>query len=172
VKTQFSSKCRRRLFLAAAALAAISLRPLTLHASERWETLEAIHWIENPRNVERPGPRGELGAYQFRAETWRMYTRVPFSHANDRQASDQVAIRHYEWLKRGLQQAGMEITPYTIGLAWNAGLSAAVRGSAPSSARDYAQRVSNMAERLRRPLPTPAPVPASVNAVAVAATTQ
>ena len=57
-------------------------------ASTRWATLEAIRNLENPRNVSRPGPRGELGAYQFRAVTWRMHTTIPFQQAVDRETSE------------------------------------------------------------------------------------
>src|SRR4051812_42831736 len=54
---------------------------LALQAGTRWETLEAIHWVENPTDSARPGPCGELGAYQFRLETWKMHSRRPFSAA-------------------------------------------------------------------------------------------
>lgn len=113
--------------------------------SVRWATLEAIHHLENPTNVTRPGAYGELGAYQFRPTTWRMHTRVPFHRANDRSVSDVVAVKHYDWLKRGLEKAGMPATPYNIALAWNGGLSAVVAGTAPAVAHDYASRAANLA---------------------------
>ena len=139
----------RRLFLAGTALTLALLAPATLRASQRWETLEAIHWIENPRDSVRPGPCGELGAYQFREATWRMHTTMPFARAIERPASDDVAIRHYEWLKRGLARHGLEVTPYNIALAWNGGLTATVRGAVPARTRDYAERVTNIALELR-----------------------
>ena len=139
---------RRGLLLAVAMLAFSVLVPATLKASERWETLEAIHWIENPRNSPRPGLYGELGAYQFREATWRMHTAVPFARAVDRGVSDDVAIRHYEWLKQGLIRNGLEATPYNIALAWNGGLRATVRGTVSPAARDYAERVLNIAQSL------------------------
>ena len=139
----------RALLLAGAVLVLGSLLPATLGATERWETLEAIHWIENPLNTERPGRYGELGAYQFRAATWRMHTTVPFVQATDRRISDEVAIRHYEWLRAGLGRAGIEPTPYTIALAWNGGLSTVVRGRVRPATRDYAERVQNIAGHLR-----------------------
>lgn len=105
--------------------------------------------MENPTNSHRPGPRGELGAYQFREKTWRMYTSVPFSHANDRHASDEVAVRHYEWLKLQLVRAGMDASPYNIALAWNGGVAAAINATSPRAARLYAQRVENIAEQLK-----------------------
>jgi hypothetical protein len=109
-------------------------------AAGRWATLEAIHCLENPRNLSRPGSNGELGAYQFRASTWRMHTAVPFERALDRSESDRVAVRHYEWLRAGLERAGVAATPYMIALAWNSGLDAAVNGRSPAVAHGYAQR--------------------------------
>lgn len=118
-------------------------------ASERWETLQAINWVENPRNSSSPGPMGELGPYQFRLSTWRSYTKRPFALALDRRCSDEVAVRHYEWIKRRLQGAGIEPVPYNIALAWNAGLDQVLKGRAPGSAYDYASRVNGLVEMLK-----------------------
>ena len=115
------------------------------HAASRWATLEAIHKLENPRNSPKPGRHGELGAYQFRSSTWRMHTNVPFQQAIDKGASDVVAVKHYEWIKRGLEAARVPATPYYIALAWNGGLSAAISGRSPRIAHDYAQRAANLA---------------------------
>jgi len=131
-------------------------------ASERWETLEAIHWVENPRDSPKPGPMGELGAYQFRQSTWRSYTKRPFVLALERRFSDDVAVQHYEWIKRSLQGAGIEPVPYNIALAWNAGLGPVVKGRAPAAAYDYASRVNGLVEMLkarRAPSGPPAVVP-------------
>ncbi len=119
-------------------------------AAGRWATLEAIHQLENPRDLARPGAKGELGAYQFRETTWRMHTAVPFARAVERGESDAVAVRHYEWLSRGLRRAGLAATSYNIALAWNGGLGAAVQGRAPSVAREYARRAENLAEDFAR----------------------
>lgn len=120
-------------------------------ASSRWATLEAIHKLENPTNSSRPGRHGELGAYQFRSSTWRMHTGVPFQQALDRGTSDAVAVKHYEWLKRGLESAQVPPTPYNIALAWNGGLSAVIAGKSPSQAHDYARRAANLAASFERP---------------------
>jgi hypothetical protein len=114
-------------------------------AASRWATLEAIHQLENPRNSPKPGRHGELGAYQFRASTWKMHTAVPFHQAIDRGTSDVIAVKHYEWIKRGLESARVPATPYYIALAWNGGLSAAISGRSPRVAHDYAQRAANLA---------------------------
>lgn len=73
-----------------------------------------------------------------------MHTDEPFAHALDRQASDAVAAEHYEWLRRGLERAGMPATPYNIALAWNGGLRTVLRGRAGAATRDYAMRVDNL----------------------------
>lgn len=116
----------------------------------RRATLEAIHQIENPRELLRPGPFGELGAYQFRRSTWEMHTTAPFGSAIDRTVSDEVAVRHYDWIARGLAAAGKPVTSYHVALAWNAGLRSAISGRAPPAARDYAQRAANLAAALER----------------------
>jgi len=74
-----------------------------------------------------------------------MYTRRPFSEATNRQSSDEVAVLHYEWLKTTLARAGIEASTYNIALAWNAGANAVITGRVPSSSRDYADRVENLA---------------------------
>lgn len=152
----------RARLLTGAAIVLATLLVTPARATVRWETLEAIHRIENPSDSERPGPCGELGAYQFRERTWRMHTTLPFARALDRRASDAVAVRHYEWLKDRLAQAGFETSPYNIGLAWNGGITSVVRGRIRPSTRDYAERVSNLAATLRRPVvEPPAPLLAS-----------
>jgi hypothetical protein len=131
---------------------AFALTGVAAFASQRWETLQAINWVENPRNSTRVGPCGELGPYQFRISTWRMHTRKPFSLAVQREAADEVAVKHYEWLKRGLESGGIQPTPFNIALAWNAGLDQVVNGRPPASAYAYADQVNNLVAHLRRTL--------------------
>ena len=145
VKTCLLRTFRRTRFFGAIVAAFVGFSGES-RAASRWATLEAIHALENPRNLSRPGPFGELGAYQFREMTWRIHTTVPFAQALNRQVSDQVAILHYDWLKRGLEQARLPVTSYNIALAWNGGLNAVRRGSAPSVAHDYASRAVNLAD--------------------------
>jgi len=134
-------------------------------AADRWETLQAIHMIENPRNSTQPGSHGELGAYQFRHATWRMHTRRPFHLALNRAESDTVAAAHYEYLRGGLERCGVPATTYNIAVAWNAGLDAAISGHAPHASRNYAERVVNLAHDMgrsgvvRQPMALLAPMP-------------
>ena len=130
-------------------LLVVAIGGAAAYGAERWETLQAINWVENPHNSTRVGAHGELGPYQFRPATWRMYTKKPFSLAVQRETADDVAVRHYEWIKRGLERNGIEATPYNIALAWNAGLDQVVNGRAPSAAYDYASQVTNLVENLR-----------------------
>lgn len=118
-------------------------------ASDRWETLQAIHWVENPTESTRPGPYGELGAYQFRRATWQMHTKEPFHLANHRATADKIAVAHYEWLRQGLIRNGINPSPYNIALAWNAGLTAVVKGRISSASRGYASRVNNLVVDLK-----------------------
>ncbi len=135
------------------ALATLAATGPTGRAATRQITLEAIHQVENPRNVERPGPAGELGAYQFSRRTWSQHTKRPFSDALDRRWSDMVAALHHDWLCERLARNGLEPSVYNVALAWNAGLSATVRGRAPQRSHDYAVRVGNIAaELLKRSL--------------------
>ena len=119
-------------------------------AADRWETLRAINWVENPTNNTRMGRFGELGPYQFRAGTWRMHTKKSFQLANQRAAADEVAIKHYEWIKRTLGNAGVDASPFNIAMAWNSGVDNVVNGRAPSVSYDYAQRVTNLVHTFKR----------------------
>ena len=134
----------------AACAAGMMAKPTTARAAERWETLQAIHMVENPTNSQRFGPHGELGPYQFRRSTWRMYTKKSFYSALDRQESDRVAVKHYEWIREGLVRNGIDPTPYHIAEAWNAGLQAAIQGHIGAASRSYAERVNSLAEDLSR----------------------
>ncbi|MCX6955158.1 MAG: hypothetical protein NTV51_23645 [Verrucomicrobia bacterium] len=142
MKTKFGPAgwVRTALVLGAAAVAP------SLSAAGRWATLEAIHQIENPKELSRPGAHGELGAYQFRESTWRMHTSEAFVRALDRAESDRVAVRHYDWLKRGLERAGLVASPYNIALACNGGLAATVTGRVIAASHDYARRAEALAE--------------------------
>lgn len=74
-----------------------------------------------------------------------MHTRLPFQQALERSTSDAIAVKHYDWLQRGLEKAGLPVTPYNIALAWNGGLAATIGGRAPAVAHDYASRAANLA---------------------------
>jgi len=91
-----------------------------------------------------PGRNGELGAYQFRRQVWRRYTRAPFSAARTRLA-DRIAARHYAWIRERLEAAGFSPSFWNIAAAWNSGVRAVCSGRIPRSTRDYATRVENLA---------------------------
>jgi hypothetical protein len=118
-------------------------------ASDRWETLRAINWVENPTNQTQVGRFGELGPYQFRPGTWRMHTDKPFRLATQREVADEVAVKHYEWIKRTFLKAGVEPNVFNIAMAWNCGVEAVLSGRAPTVSYNYAERVSNLVETLK-----------------------
>lgn len=152
----------RRILLA---LCALALALPFAGASERAKTLRAINWVENPTNHARRGSRGELGPYQFMPQTWRLHTRTPFSQAIVRAHADAVAVKHYEWIKQGLVEAGIDPIPYNIALVWNCGLNAVKGGRVPAVSYAYAERVQNLVERQRALARS---MPARANATAVA----
>lgn len=132
-------------------------------ADDRWETLRAINWVENPTNHTRMGRFGELGPYQFRPTTWRMHSKRPFIQATQREAADEVAVKHYEWLKRSLENAGVDATPFNIAMAWNSGVNNVLKGRVPTVSYDYATRVTNLVQTFKQRADTavaaaPAPV--------------
>lgn len=139
----------------------------TAGADDRWKTLRAINWVENPTNHSRMGRFGELGPYQFRARTWKMHTQRPFNQATQREAADEVAVKHYEWIKRTLTKAGVDANPFNIAMAWNCGADAVLKGRVPAVSYDYATRVTNLVQTFKEgasdavasvPFPVPAPV--------------
>jgi len=138
----------------------VAVLPLILgpvvQAWERGDVLEAIHQVENPNDTLRIGRRGELGPFQFRPAVWNAYTQKPFSLATDRTEAQAVAEMHFDWIKRGLERNKLEVTPYRIGLVWNAGLSATVNGRASATSLHYAQRVANLVESKQAPRPAEA----------------
>lgn len=115
-------------------------------ASDRWATLRAINWVENPTNQTGVGRFGELGPYQFRPGTWRMHSDKPFRQAIQREVADEVAVKHYEWIKRTLERSGAEASVFNIAMAWNCGAAAVLTGRAPSVSYNYAERVRNLVE--------------------------
>jgi hypothetical protein len=119
-------------------------------ASERWATLEAIHQLENPSDSQVPGTFGELGAYQFREQTWKMHTQAPFKRALDRRSSDAVAVKHYDWIKSELQKRGVAATPYKVALAWNGGIKAVFDAHPAAAVVDYASRAANLAAEFEK----------------------
>lgn len=119
-------------------------------ADDRWETLRAINWVENPTNHTRAGRFGELGPYQFRPTTWRMHTRRPFIQATQREAADEVAVKHYEWIKQALENAGIDASPFNIAMAWNSGVNNVLKGRVPSVAYNYAERVTNLVHTFKQ----------------------
>lgn len=121
----------------------------TAGADDRWETLRAINWVENPTNHTRAGRFGELGPYQFRSGTWKMHTKRPFSQATHREAADEVAVHHYEWLKRMLTKAGVDANAFNIAMAWNCGIDNVLKGRVPSASYDYATRVTNLVQTFK-----------------------
>lgn len=147
-----------RLFTRLLLLTGILAFAAEMAADERWQTLRAINWVENPTNHTKAGRYGELGPYQFRPTTWRMHTKRPFAQAIQREASDEVAVKHYEWIKRTLEKSGVDASPFNIAMAWNSGVTNVLKGRVPTVAYDYATRVTNLVQTLKQRAPAAAVV--------------
>lgn len=119
---------------------------IKMQATDRSEVLRAINWVENPTNQTHVGRFGELGPYQFRPATWKMHTSKPFSLAIRRQEADEVAVKHYEWIKRTFENAGVEVNSFNVALAWNSGVDSVLSGHVPEASYHYAERVTNLVE--------------------------
>jgi len=119
-------------------------------ASDRWMTLRAINWVENPTNQTAVGRFGELGPYQFRPGTWRMHTDKPFRLAASKPVADEIAVKHYEWIKRTLERRGVDASAFNIAMAWNCGVEAVLSGRAPTVSYHYAERVTNLVETFKQ----------------------
>ncbi len=97
------------------------------------------------RPVRRVGRAGERSAWQFTPATWRRYTRTEFTQAStDATLAHLVAQLHLRYLRVELETRGQLVNPYTLALAWNAGLAGVLKNRAGFPARDYAERVDNI----------------------------
>lgn len=106
--------------------------------------LAAIAQVENWKRGT-VGSAGEYGPYQIIPSVWRRYSRQSAWSASPAE-HHRVASRHLEDVRKLLAAAGHAVTPFSIGLAWNAGPTAAIRGTAPARSRDYAARARNVYE--------------------------
>lgn len=120
--------------------------------------LSGIRVVETQDQLHPPrGKLGERGPYQFRRSTWRMHTSSSFELAENREVANTVAKRHYAWIEAQLRANGIESSAYNVAVAWNAGVNAVIRGSAPAVAHDYATRVINIANALAADVAKPQP---------------
>ena len=55
-----------------------------------------------------------------------------------------AAWRHLDWLSAQLKRKGVPVTPFHIGLAWNAGFTRATTGRAKVASYEYAICVENL----------------------------
>jgi hypothetical protein len=70
-----------------------------------------------------------------------------------REVADEVAVKHYEWIKHSFEQAGIEANAFNIALAWNCGVEAVLSGRAPSASYNYAERVTNLVNNFKETRP-------------------
>lgn len=115
------------------------LTAITAKASINKEAfLYAIRQVESGDNHAAIGKRGERGAYQFTASTWKRYTDYPHENAHSETVSTVLAYTHLEYL---VEKVGGDDVK-KLALAWNCGLRGMKKPS--SRSKDYAERVMNL----------------------------
>jgi len=104
-----------------------------------------LHFIaikESGNNPQARGSHGERSQFQFMANTWRRYSRLPHSAAaTNLEESDRVAHAYLADIRANLRKRGLPETAYFIAASWHAGINWK-RTSA--GVRDYAQSVENL----------------------------
>lgn len=106
--------------------------------------LQVIAEIECPGGWDgRPGRAGEASAWQITPAVWRQHMgNQPFADAWNVLDARECAQRHLRWLAAGLRRHGYEPTPARLALAWNVGLTGALRRELRLT--DYARRTFNL----------------------------
>jgi soluble lytic murein transglycosylase-like protein len=102
--------------------------------------LYAIRQVESGDNHAAIGKRGERGAYQFTASTWKMYSKQSHKNAHYEVHATIIAFNHLEYLIKKV--GGYDVKK--LALAWNCGLRGMKKPSKRS--KDYAERVNNLYE--------------------------
>jgi hypothetical protein len=118
---------------------------LGVHAAE----LNAARLADQIRKVEdwngNDGRHGERGPYQVTRAVWRQHIPdEPFILARQEDWGRACALKHIAWLRQQLRRAGLDDNAHTVALAYNAGLTAVLKGKAPMDSYDYALRVENL----------------------------
>jgi len=104
--------------------------------------LDAIREIEGWRGIR--GPAGEFGPFQILPSVWRHHSKVsPWrASANEHR---RIALAQIAEIRRRLAAGERDAnSAFMIALAWNAGTSAVIGGTAPARSWDYADRTRNI----------------------------
>ena len=72
----------------------------------------------------RPGPGGELSAWQITECVWRQHMMpLPFSEAHDPELAHACAVKHVRWLVAQIERHSLVVTPQRVATAWHFGIS-------------------------------------------------
>lgn len=102
--------------------------------------LRAIALVETGGDPRAVGRAGERGSFQM----------TPAVVASSGGYGEREAARHLRFIERQFEHAGIAPLPFNLALAWNAGLGAVQRGSAPLASYEYARRVENTFQALKQ----------------------
>jgi hypothetical protein len=98
------------------------------------------------------GASDERGRYQFKPATWFHFSHRPLFWASSGRTDclaeqDRVARRVIAEAIARLPGLGMPVSPYTIALAWNAGLGAIARREIPDRAATFAGDIQHLYDK-------------------------
>jgi hypothetical protein len=133
---------KTRTLILLLALLAFHAPSLAAYCPDR--LLAAIAERETPRGWSgRPGPAGELSAWQITPAVWRQHMGAqPLRDAWNIPDARECARRHLAWLDTALRRHGYTPTPERLALAWNLGLTGARRRALQPN--PYAEQVGNI----------------------------
>lgn len=88
------------------------------------------------------GKNGECSRWQITRAVWSQHSKKPFasSHAE----AERIAYAHLAWIRASLKRAGFPDWTFLAAVAWNGGLSRALKSDCPQRVTDYAVRVTNL----------------------------
>lgn len=121
---------------------------LTIASVDSLRMAMVIEQVENTK-TEQVGGDGERSRFQITRGVWEKYSRFPFRDASSlrphcRAEALRVALRHIDYIKATLSATNLPVNAYNVALAWNAGITATLTGTASARKRDYAKRAENL----------------------------
>jgi hypothetical protein len=119
--------------------------PPAYHA-QAYSQVDTARFVRALSQVEpfkgRRGLHGERGILQFKEGTWKQFSSLPFSFADNDILASMVGARAIESYKRQLIAQGIDPSVWNLALCWREGVDGAIlRRWIPISVKNYAARI-------------------------------
>lgn len=106
--------------------------------------------METPRGIPtHPGAAGETGRWALTPAV-RHDRGIEILIAGTKLNDENIARAQILWIAKRLEAHHRPVNAFNVALAWNAGVTAEIQGTAPNRAYDYAARASALAEDAER----------------------